>query len=1098
MKLLLAYILILLSFGQPANASNYCRLQVDDSHMIEITQQMVAASELALDSYTKLRTSSLSHEGLKENITSLKAKLKFFKAEIEENAEQLLAQEAITLVQLYYQILKNASAAELLTNSKGTDLFGLDYNLVFPIETYYNFAFDVDLIEGVIAYIGTEKVSFSLNKDNKYFAELLATAKPYRHQSEMGVYYRTLKCVLNRMELEKKIGLSELTGEPLVLPFSLDTRACHRLKFRSIVPQTRSFFYRSRVEGVQNLSKRTRHYLSEDDVQKKLELQAETPFSMADMYSMSIDRESAEYYAQLVKEKADPSLNVASVLKAVDDFDKLMTEAENNLIKEHPFIEKLALAIAKAATTSYDKTLACQYEDGLQPHFEELTTRVLKRYALSELGIYIEKHGVLHFANPERYKKQLEKVIQYAGLRVAEHGAEFLVLWELLFKQDLKRLKLAMRDINVAEVKNELNKLQGYQSKLNLAANNGNKRKNRVKLKDMPELQNLANETLQIMLKKNGPDKLEFDSAVMAKLFSGNITALPSQFKYYIEQILTRNSWENQKILWKRYKQKMAADVSSGKYKCEKTGWGRSAWEFAKGIGSEATYNYYKNETPETAVNGDACAFLHRMAQHLGLDDENGKERKSAPSKLSDVWPSFEKHYSSVFASIQKVIGETDNQKFLNTYRNYLKVKKIYAYPVLDTKLSSLSLKGQYPENWRVYSYLGRSKYTEASKNAVLEKAFKYTNKQIDNVLVSVSRAKKLSDLNDFVELGKGVNSALGADAILNYIPGEVDPDSRFDSETRAKKSFAAVYQTHLNYQDKLIQNNHIKYRIIEESIGRTFVPMYWLGGAALVRSIGTRTTGKLAAGNSFYVISGAMQPIIRGYFTTMNYIFAAGAYSLHGYEKAIDKELETIEELKSSDYIIYDGGPAPLLSFEDYMVQDISAKNTRGQVRFQKYLFGGLVALSVLPGTYQLVQNYKASRANQALRKPVKITPRALRSKRAKARDYIYEGHVGRAAKHDLAKIKRPLRQLGKPRYLSVDALRSARNASTHKNAALAYERVIFRLGQRASRYAGKPELEKILAQKWFGSKDAVSKVRELAREYNSKFPELVVGAGR
>lgn len=1021
----------------------------------QLLEALTNVARASADLRQQLEHSSLDQSKAPATAEGLKLQLKDLQAKIQTQSQRLGPIEGQTAIKLYFASLDNLAAADLMTQPT-TSLYASRNFLNLPINKFKEFALNAEELAGINVSLDDKAASLGLNAESAYFAELYATAQPRSATSKNKIYFQTLKCVLNRLSLQKKIGLSQMLGEQMSLGLAANTRACNRLTFWHVRPPENTQYYESRKSEINKLVNSSLDLLTKTEAQAFEKALKTTPFLLNDLFVLSVDDITAEFYAN------QNPYTKQSVLGALSDFDRALSAAETRALKATPILNDILDAAAIAAKKAWVQTLSCKYqltEDDLT-----LAENVLRRILIAQLSTFIKNNSLIAFAKPEHFQSYLKTTLSASIERLAETAGFLFTAWGYVSFDDKDIFDKEFLKVFSPALSSELAQITQLNAQIKSVSQKSHESQKAKILQNYPQLSETALKVSKIMDTKTPRSELEFNSAAIAKLFAGQIDGLAAPFNDYVTRILTRKDWAAQKSTWLRYKQQIQSDISANKYKCTEPSTLSSIGQFFGSLFNEATMQEQK-ANPNT-VKSQSCAFTLQLAKHLGLD------LSSAPKNLQTVWPSFTKNYD-----------EADNKEFEKRYRDFLKTLELYAYPLLDFDLSQIveEVKTEYP----LYAYLSTDKSVK-SKNAIITMALRATDTNLTNDIIKVTQANKLSDLNEFVKNANGVNQILGAKQIGSYIPSTFsEQDGGF---------FPSVYNTHINYQNQLIRRNRFEYKIREESLSRALAPMYWLGAGALLRFSALRLSGKAAVGSSLYTVGESSAPIISGYFSTINLMFAGAGVNSYAWERNINDELELIEKMKGSDYIVYEGGEPPLLSYEDYITQKYSLTAERSDVRFQKWLYTAFAGASLVFASIEPIMSARAARiaANPKTIKPPKSA--AEMSRLSKGIKDFQLWSVARGIKIDKLKLSGPLKWLGNPSRLDVTSLQAAKQTSKHKLAEEGYRRVIFTLGSRINQRLGDAAFEKKMAEALFGNSGRISELHALSKEYHRLFPDLVV----
>lgn len=1037
--------------GNTAAASN---TQPTVSSLLEIAKSSESLRK-------KLDNSSLYSPNALAQINQSKNRLIATKAWLEKNLSQISSEVGAQLLALYFGSTENLAAAELKLKNSRTDLFDQKYKLTFTKNKFAEIASDGDALNGIEASVNGSNVTLSLSSYGKYFSEIHAVGNPTVLKNQSVTYFETLKCVLNHISLEKKVGLSELALEGISLPINSNTKACGRLSIADLLPTRNSAFKDVRQRAVAKSIQSSIQNISDEEKKSINEIIEATGFTLNDLLILSVDDLSAQFFA-------GQNVNPNQVLNGINKFEKIITSSERKILqdnKQKDLFEK----VIQIAIAGIEQAISCRNQ--LPAADIDLAEKILRRVALAHFSPTIAKNGLIVFGNKEHFKTDLSTVISKSVARLAKISSQMLIFWGYLpfeekasYDNHLEKIITKIIDSNqsftasIAPVTDEIQK------------------RTHVKLTplffdSLSTVTKAAQQATQIVSPATRREDLTFNKSAIAKLFVGNISSLPEPFNYYVNRIITRKDWATQKQVWQKYKSEIQAHMKKNKYTCKPVGTGSMLVDVLKSIFSEAIFQ--KRVQPQNQVFSTNCDFTFKFAQHLGL------ENTSEPKKLGDVWWSFKKHYS-----------EKDQKNFEVNYREWLKAIAMGNFPVLDVSIAEVGLQKVFPKDKYLYSALTNKNTSLAQRANALHKALKVIDSNLSKDLTKVTSAKRLSDLDVYIKNSEGITELLGGALIDKYLP------DLFSSENQSlgENTFSNIYQTHLQYQNKMQLQDKINYKINETAVSTTLIPFYWYGGAALTRFAAISIGGRAAIGSGLYFAGSSASSLIRGYFGATNIIFLGAIANMHAWEKSIDLDVTQIQNLKKSDYILFEGGAPALMTYEDYVGQKLNLKAERKEIRFQKNIYIGLSALTFALGSLDpILKKWASTQATRATTTTGKSRLDFI--KKAKSYKKMREWSATTAIELDLRRVASSLKILGNPKFISVDVLQVAKNRSNHRLANEAYNRIVFQLGQRISYHVKNEEILKRFSTKLFGSPHRLHEVRELAVEFRRLFPDLVVG---
>jgi hypothetical protein len=961
------------------------------------------------------------------------------KSYLEQKGTQIPSEVGSALIFAYLSGLSGAAGVELYLTGQ-TTAFEAPSTLRLSTQDFLRFfPSTAQLPPGLVAQIDGSRTLVFLNAETQFQAELQLLARGPK-ASSLENYFLTSKCILSRLLVEKLKGLTHMTGELPDLGAFANDRACAFIKVADLEGPKSLINHGQRTKTIEGTYPKTFDLLndSEKDFLRQV-TQSRGLNAMGLVLNSALVQSDDEELTDLVK--------IDQILSAIEQ-KLLVSNASLSLLNEAA--QSLTPLFAKEFTSQCHVWLAEGMAEGLNLQHQKLLRRLILFFAAEDLKnspAILFSNAVGAISAAEALKAQLITYVETAFLTTLVHKG-------VLSQEHALAVGLGLRkslESNIAESAIFQQAAASLHGRLN------------TKKTDRPEVLKLYPafmEHAQFMQKMMDPQTskrdLKFESSAIGKLFEGMIGNYPQPMRFIAEQILTRKSWQEQKTTWERLRAQLELDQKAHGYKCEKPSFATTAATFGRQMGGMSP--------DANLARQQACYSLQLLTRHLGLD------WTKAPETLADVWwDSFVPNYK-----------KGDLKIFETRYREFLKAEFANVYRVLDVPLNKLGFKS----DLYVYDELTKPVLNVPAED-LMQRALRYVRSNIEQELLLVAKSQKLADLNSNIDSTLSLNVLLGQQEFSQFLP------SIFSSEEEGvprSRLFATVLQTHQKYQSELIRKSELDKRLNQDLIHTLSLPIIYLGGLAIVRAAALRTPGARAVGYALQSTAESARLVTQGYFSFLTVVFAGAFGHSYQWNKAISKESARLEEMKLSDYVIFEGDQA-LVQYNEYVTKRHTLSLEASDAKLDMWIYGGFTAFSAVMSVAEPLLMARAAKVQTSA--AASVASNNLKKTGAIRRYWLRRGlHV------DKVRLNRPMAWLGKPKDFELETLQAARLSSSHKMAEEGYRRIIYRLGQRISPHMGHAEKEALMAKELFGNSHNVSGLRAIAHEYERLFPDIIRGA--
>jgi hypothetical protein len=731
-----------------------------------------------------------------------------------------------------------------------------------------------------------------------------------------------------------------------------------------------------------------------------------------------------------------------------------LSEVEAQLLQSNPWLDELIKTSGSIMASLKNHLGHCSDETLQLPNFDKVLTRLVLMYAKGSIAT---SNAIAFTKDPQKFEANLTEgltaimmnyVIAAAGMDLNASGQTSIQG----FNAQLEKALPALR----SELRSQLEKSNAA-AKLIAALEDSPLSKEPGVIATYPAFLEAAQELHRITDPATPRSELAFDSGSVAKLFEGGLGTLPQPYRFYMEQVLTRKDHNQRVLAWVRAKVFLQEDQAKYGYECVDT----SIWQ---DTGAFFGALFHKSPSPDLARQKN-CHFMMKTAEHLGLQKEGSEafSNPSEPENFADIWPSFEKHYD-----------DDDNKVFEKRYREFLKAEYANVYRALDIPMEKL---GQDTEDY-VYDAIINAP-SEAAQETLLRKAILYTRTNLESEVLSVIHAKELIDLHAFISNGMLLNNIYDSRGLNSYMPSEFVFDEELAAPTTPQ--WASLAQYHRRYQDTLLRTERLNQQLNSSLISSLNLPIIYMGGVWVIRSIALRTPGLKAGGALLHTMADSSRLITQGYFNSLTWIFAAGFANAYSWHKDVGQRIKRIENMKYSDAIVFDGD-LQIVDYNTYLTKHFDLSEEKKDAFWDMVIYGAFSGSSLIMSA---LEPYWAARAAGRSNKSLKKT----NATRMNDSNRFMMGWLKRGLRNDKVKLKPYLDKLGVSGF-DINALRAARAKSPN-----AYREIIWRLGQRVQKNLGRLDKERLMAKELFGKESATSQLRALSSEFSKMFPNLTKG---
>lgn len=861
-----------------------------------------------------------------------------------------------------------------------------------------------------------------LNGESHFSAHLNAMAR-IRSQNQSEQYFEVSRCLLSRLFIEKSEAYAQLSGEQTSLNLNGLT-SCQGLELKRLLDSQIGVEYDKRFFQLQSALESSFSYLTEND---------------KDQLRSYVENSNIEVQSLLINSVLDAGFD--SDLSAIN---KTFSQIENQLQNNNAIVSDLV---------STGQSLKNQIRMAIKQlnistdlsNFNNLYRRLVLVNLQNDLPL---SNAVALTTSQASFEDNLTEALVGLSSRAIEQSltAE-LVLNGQAEAVDIEQLTNKLRPqivnslrqgfINKKTSKELISKLEAPTKPKLLETN--------------PDLIKYAKDLHRITDPNTNFQDLEYNAVAIARLFDNAIGQLPADFRIYVDQILTRKTFDDRAKTWTRAKDFLSKDQATRNYQCIEPGKIAFGLTVLKGMfGKAPSENYSRKQS---------CAFVMQLADYLGLN------LSSEPTKMADVWWPFEKYLS-----------KSEREDRMLQYRENLKHHYADNNRILDFPLNKLGIKS----DQKLYDVIATSNNSEET-NGLVDGALKYIRSYDEMEALKILNSNSIEDLKPYIVHSNTLDELLGATAIHNYRP---DVSAANSAET--SQAFPGLYQYHTKYKGNLIRHQQLDQALNKKMISDLTMPILYLGGAWIVRGITLRTTGLRAIGLGLQAASASTQVLTQGYSHLLTWIFAGGFVESYFWSRDIKQAQAEVEALKLGDALIQQG-EISLIDYGQYLYLKNGLKYDQSQARTGMIRDGLFTAMGPV---LNMIEPLIMSRS--LIRAPLN-TSAANNIQKSKS---WFDRFSARGARLDKLRMRPNLKMLKSNGRLDLFSLQAARTRMAgNANAEEAYNRIIFTLGQRSNQALNNSERAKLVAKELFGSESAVSELHQLATEYNRLFPELIRG---